>query len=147
MILIENFLPYKKEAILLQMELFIRCDETIVIEVDQNETTERLKSIIYHNWTIPPIEQIITYRDKNDCLRQKQGQKSSADCSFSKDYTLYVWERIRGGGCCCKTLSIINEIQYDLNILRIPLIPGNLSQRYFRNTNATRVYKQNVGTF
>lgn len=103
--------------------------------------------ILYHNRTIPPIEQIITYRDKNNCLRQIQGQKSFADCSFCKDYTLYVWERIRGAGCCCKTPSIINEIQYDLNILKIPLIPGNLSQRFIRNTNATRVYKQKGGTF
>lgn len=124
------------------MQLFIRFDKTIVINVDPNENTECIRTIIYYNWGIPPREQIITFRDKNNNLKILYDGKSFADYSICNNCFLNVRYKLRGGGCCCEAPSIVSEIQYDLSILKLPLIPGNLCQRYIRNTNATRTYKQ-----
>lgn len=113
-----------------------------MLVVEPNERVENVKTQLYEITGIPEEQMRLIYKGM-----QLEDGRDISYYSIPKDETLHLVLRTKGGSCASEKVSeIVGYIENDHEIVNSPLRHRNLSLRFVRNTNATKVYEQRGGT-
>lgn len=126
------------------MQIFIKISnisyKTFVVE--PNERVENIKTQLYEMLGVPEERMKLIFEGK----LLEDGHDISY-YSIPKDATIHLALKTFGGSCATERLSeTVGYIENDHEIVSSPLQHRDLSLRFVRNTNATKVYEQRGGT-
>lgn len=116
--------------------------DILVLTVDPNDNIESIKKQIKAKIGMEPVEQELTILDKPlDC------HKKIKDCPIKENSTINLsFKLVVRNVPAYEESKVIGLIEKDNDQTLHYLIPGKLTKRYIRNTNATGVYEQKGGT-
>ena len=122
------------------MQIFIKYIKKYELNVEPTITIYDLKSLIKDHIGMPILRQRLIFRDKS----LDDSSATLNDYSIEEDTTIHLVYKLFGGGCNVYIPSscAVRFMENDDTVYDYPLESGRLSNRYIRNTNATKVYDQ-----